>query len=86
MNYTYITSTIAAVAIMFFAVTPTVLLLIKSRQKPTNPKIKVLEETDQAIADQTNEGFAMIAQRLEALEAKVIEISEERKEVTGFKK
>lgn len=86
MNYTYITSTMAAVAIMFFGITPTILLLMKSRQKPVNPKIKVLEETDQAIADQTNEGFAMIMQRLDALEASVIEIANERKEVTGFKK
>ena len=86
MNYTYVTSTIAGIAIMFFAIAPTIMLLINARQKPINPKIKVLEETDQAIADQTNEGFALIAQRLEALEAKVIEISEERKEITGFKK
>jgi transcription antitermination factor NusG len=85
MNYTYVTSTIAGVAIMFFAVAPTVMLLIGSRRKPTNPKIEVLEATDQAIADQTNEGFTLIAQRLEALEAKVIEISEERKEISGFK-
>lgn len=86
MNYTYVTSTIAGIAIMFFAIAPTIMLLINARQKPINPKIKVLEETDQAIADQTNEGFALIAQRLEALEAKVVEISEERKEITGFKK
>ena len=86
MNYTYVTSTIAGIAIMFFAIAPTIMLLINARQKPINPKIKVLEETDQAIADQTNEGFALITQRLEALEAKVIEISEERKEITGFKK
>ena len=86
MNYTYITSTIAAMSIMFFGIAPTILLRMKARQKPVNPKIKVLEETDQAIADQANEGIAMIMQRLDALEASVIEIANERKEVTGFKK
>ena len=86
MNYTYVTSTIAGIAIMFFAIAPTIMLLINARQKPINNNLISIEETDQAIADQTNEGFALIAQRLEALEAKVIEISEERKEITGFKK
>ena len=89
MNMTYITSTIAAVAIMVFAISPTVLTLItmiNSRQKPANPKIKFLEETDAAIADQTNEGFNLIAQSIDALEASFIELSNERSEVSGFVK
>ena len=86
MNVTYITSTIAAITIMFFAVTPTILLLFKPNQKTVNPRIKDLEKADMDIADQTNQGFAILEQRLDAMETVIEEIANERKEVTGFKK
>ena len=38
------------------------------------------------IADQTNQGFAILEQRLDAMETAIEEIANERKEVTGFKK
>lgn len=73
--------------IVTFVVSPTVFgwMIWRKLQTKSNPKIKMLEAADQEIVEGTNEALESILTRMDSIEESIEEISNQRKEVKGFR-
>lgn len=96
MDTLIITNVIASLLILFFTITPTILLvvLMSKQQKPANQSaIKELKEMDETLAIDTNNALEVLVGQIGELNESVIamnervtEIEEARSEVKGFNK